>query len=138
MNSANIIVLFGGIGLIIFIIWFFFGEKEKAVATLSSSKVKNQEITVIVEPGYQPARISVKRNIPVTIIFDRRDKGECTEWVIFPKMKVLSQNGNIEDKEIKTHLPEGQKTKINFTPVEAGIYEFVCGMGMVHGKLEVI
>lgn len=137
MNIADILILLGGSGLIVFILWFFFGEKEEAVAALSSSKVKNQEITVVVEAGYQPAKISVTRNIPVTVIFDRRDKGECTERVIFPKIKIRNEKGEIIEKQISLHLPEDEKTSVTFTPVEAGLYEFMCGMGMVHGKLEV-
>lgn len=133
----NSIVFLLGSFLIIFILWFFFGKKEVAVVSSSSKTTGKEEVTIIVEAGYQPNKITVQKDIPLTITFDRRDKGECTERVIFPKMKIKDQEGNITEKEISLHLPEGEKTSLSFTPLEVGVYEFMCGMGMNHGKLEV-
>lgn len=97
-----------------------------------------QDITVVVESGYQPNKISAVSNIPLTITFDRKDTGECTDRVIFPKMKIKNEEkGKVEEKVIVVKLPENTKTSVTFIPMEQGVFEFTCGMGMVHGKLEV-
>jgi len=127
MNSADIIVLTGGIGLIIFILWFFFGSKGEAKGAKGSGSV--QKIDIVVDGAYLPERVVVKRNLPVVMTFDRRDHGDCTEWVVFKDVPTK------EGKEIKAHLSEGEKTEVGFTPIETGAYEFSCGMGMVRGKL---
>ncbi len=129
MQTIDYIVLLAGSGLIVFILWFFFGKKKETQKAVSSSGEQN--VSVIVEGAYEPSKISVKKDVPVTITFDRKDKGECTDWVIFNKLPTK------EDKEIKSRLPEGEKTKVHFTPTQAGEYDFSCAMGMVHGTLVV-
>lgn len=137
MNIADILVLLGGGSLVLFILWFFFGEKTTDSSAIAPTKNGKQEVTIIVEAGYQPNKVVATKDKPLTIIFDRRDRGECTERVIFPKIKIRNEKGEITEKQISLHLPEDEKTSVTFTPVEAGLYEFMCGMAMVHGKLEV-
>ena len=130
LSSLDTAVISGGLALIALIWYFFFGPKktgESATVTTSS-----QKITIIVDAAYDPASVTLKVNLPTEIIFDRRDKGECTEWVIFPGLPTK------EGKEVKRKLPEGQKTTLRFTPTKIGQYEFVCGMGMVHGQLNIV
>lgn len=137
MSFIDFLVLVFGSGLILFILWFFFGKKDSFVTSVPVKKNDKEEVTIVVEAGYQPNRILAQKNVPFTIIFDRRDKGECTEQVIFPKMRIRDAEGKTVEKEISLHLPEGEKTSITFTPLEKGVFEFMCGMGMNHGKLEV-
>lgn len=134
---VNIFVFLLGTILIIFILWFFFGKKDSFVSSVPVKKNDKEEVTIVVEAGYQPNRILAQKNVPLTIIFDRRDKEECTERVIFPKMRIRDAEGKTVEKEISLHLPEREKTSIIFTPLEKGVFEFMCGMGMNHGKLEV-
>jgi len=132
MTTANILVLVGGTGLIIFILWFFFGKKGRAqVAGVAGKK---QEITIVVEGAYSPSEVVVKKETPVEITFDRRESGDCSEWVIFASGKWQVADGKTE-KELKAHLAPHAKTKVEFTPMEAGEFPFSCGMGMLHGKL---
>lgn len=137
MTSDEFLVLIFGVGLIVFIIWFFFGGKEEAQAQIAKGeRGEKQAVTIIVEGAYSPNEIVVKKGIPVEITFDRRESGDCSEWVIFANGKWRIADGKIE-KEIKVKLAPFAKTKIEFTPVEAGEFPFVCGMGMLHGKLTV-
>lgn len=127
MTNLEISVILSGIGLIGLIIYYFFGPKsESETATIVNKK---QAIMVTVDAAYDPEEIRVKVNVPVEIVFDRKDKGDCTEWVSFGKLPTK------EGREIKARLPEGQKTSLRFTPIKVGVYRFECGMGMVHGKL---
>lgn len=126
MSPDKIFVLIFGIGLIIFLLWFFFGKK--GAGKMASVVDEKQKITIVVEGAYSPNEVVVKKGRPVEIIFDRRESGDCSEWVIFEKLKV-------EQREIKAHLAPFAKTKVEFTPKEAGEFPFSCGMGMLHGKL---
>lgn len=127
MTPIDIAVISSGLVTIILIAWYFFGPKGQA--TIAQETAGHQEVTIVVDGAYSPPQISLKAGIPTKIIFDRRDKGDCTEWVIFESVPTAEGN------EIKTRLPEGKKTTVSFTPSKSGTYGFVCGMGMVHGKL---
>jgi len=120
MTISEIFVLVLGTTLIGSVIMFFFGPKAKAkVAEISGV----QEVNVVVQGGYSPSQIEVKKGIPVKINFDRKEQGECSEWVVFEKLN------------IKKRLAAFSITSLEFTPTEAGEFPFVCGMGMLHGKL---
>lgn len=93
-------------------------------------------MTIVVEGAYSPSEILVKKGIPVEITFDRRESGDCSEWVVFGSGQWKMENGKIE-KELKAKLVPFAKTKMEFTPMETGEFPFVCGMGMLHGKLVV-
>lgn len=121
MDTAEILVLVGGIALIGFVLWFFFGAREVATAKSGDSGV--QEMEVVVKGGYTPDRIEVKRGQPVRLLFKREESNPCTEQVIFG------------DFGIARDLPQGQVVPIQFTPDKAGEFLFTCGMNMVRGKL---
>jgi Cu+-exporting ATPase len=122
MNFSEIIVLIFGSALIFVVLFYFFGPKKKAKVQEKSGQ---QEIDIVVQGGYSPSQIEVKKGIPVKINFDRRESGECSEWVIFEKLG------------IKKRLPVFSTTSLEFTPTEEGEFPFICGMGMLHGKLVV-
>ncbi|MDP3998716.1 MAG: cupredoxin domain-containing protein [bacterium] len=135
MTLQEILVLISGTVLIIFILWFFFGKKETEEARVSKGKGgEKQEAIIVVEGAYSPNETAVKKGIPVEITFDRRESGDCSEWVIFASGKWRMANGKVE-KEIKAKLAPFAETKVEFTPMETGEFPFVCGMGMLHGKL---
>ncbi len=122
MTTAQIIVTIGGLGLSVFIAWFFwFAPKAKTLATVGSSGV--QEVAVTVKGGYTPDVIVVKAGQPVRFHFTRQESATCSEMVLFP------------DFDKNAHLPEGEDVTVEFTPENAGEYEFQCQMGMLRGKL---
>ena len=121
LDTAEVAVLVASLVLIIAILWYFFGEREKIAAGLSDSGV--QQIKVTVKGGYSPDLIVVKKGVPVRIDFYRDETASCTEQVIFG------------DFGIARDLPAFQTTPIEFTPDKAGEFIFACGMNMVRGKL---
>jgi plastocyanin domain-containing protein len=123
MDTAEIVVLVGGLALAAFVLWFFFGPRIAEKAVQSASGV--QEIKIIVQGGYSPDRIEVKRNQPVRLLFQREEANPCTEQVIFG------------DFGISKMLPQGQTVPVEFTPDKSGEFTFHCGMNMVRGKLVV-
>ncbi len=128
MNSIEWLVLLGGVGLTIFIVYYFFGSKGEGEMANVSGKI--QEIEVVVDGGYEPDIINLKIGKLARIVFNRKDTGSCTEWVIFD-----SKMPTKEKKSVKVKLAEGKKTMVSFTPTTVGEYGFDCGMGMVKGRL---
>ncbi len=121
MDTNEIFVLVSAAGLIAFIIWYFFGEREAVAASVTDSGI--QEIRVTVKGGYSPDVIVVKQGVPVKLDFYRDETASCTEQVIFG------------DLGIARDLPAFRTTSIEFTPDKVGEFIFACGMNMVRGKL---
>jgi plastocyanin domain-containing protein len=61
MDATEIIVVACGGVAIAFVLWYFFGEREAAAASVGTSGV--QEIKVTVKGGYSPDVIVVKQEI---------------------------------------------------------------------------
>jgi len=123
MDTTEIIVILGGVGLIALVLWYFFGERESVAAEVNAGGV--QEIGVTVKGGYSPDVIAVKRGIPVRLNFYRDETSSCSEQVI------------LSDFSIARDLPAFKTTAVEFTPDKSGEFPFTCGMNMLHGKLVV-
>jgi plastocyanin domain-containing protein len=123
MDTAQIAVTAGGIAVIGFILWFFFGPKATTTARDDATGV--QKVEVVVRGGYTPDRIKVRQGHPVRMTFLRMESNPCTEQVI------------LGDFGISRTLPEGERVPVEFTPDKAGEFTFHCGMNMVRGKLVV-
>ncbi len=121
MDTTEILVLAAGLGAIAFVLWYFFGERERVAARTGGSGV--QEIKVTVKGGYSPDVIVVEQGRPVRLDFYRDETASCSEQVIFG------------DFGIARDLPAFKTTPIEFTPDDAGEFTFTCGMNMLRGKL---
>ena len=122
MSTMEWIVIIGGIAAILWINWYFFlARRVGSNAAIDLQGV--QEVTIVVEGGYHPAVVSVKRGTPVRLVFDRRERSGCSEEVVFP------------DFGIRKFLPALGKTKIELTPSQTGHFTFTCGMSMLRGQL---
>ena len=103
--------------------WYFFGPKKSRRAEVDGGV---QVVTVSVKGGYSPDVIEVVRGVPVRIVFDRQESGDCSSRVVFPDFK------------INQALPAYATTTVDFTPADLGEYGFACGMNMLHGKVRVV
>jgi Cu+-exporting ATPase len=120
MSVAEIAVILGGVGAIAFLAWFFFGPKQARTAQVKGNV---QEIEIIVKGGYSPDVIRVQKGIPLRLIFDRKEAGDCSSRIVFP------------DFHVSKTLPAFARTTLEFTPDKAGEFGFACGMNMLHGTL---
>ena len=120
MNIADVVVVGAGLVLSGFLAWFFFGPKKARQAELIGQV---QEVNVTVRGGYSPDVIRVRQSVPLRIVFDRQESGECTSRVVFP------------DFALNRSLPAMARTAVEFTPDRSGRFGFACGMNMVHGTL---
>ncbi|MGW0137487.1 heavy metal translocating P-type ATPase [Streptomyces calvus] len=107
-------VLIGGLG------WFFFGPRKARTAQLEGGV---QRVEVTVRGGYSPNVIKVRQGMPVELVFDRQESGECTNRVVFPDLRVSAG------------LPAHARTTVRVSPEQAGSFGFACGMNMIHGTL---
>jgi len=122
MSWDRILVNLIGLGLIGFIVWFFWLVKKKGVkAALMSGGY--QEQMVLVKGGYTPDVIVVEAGKPVRLNFVRQESASCSEMVLLP------------DFNKSAKLPEGETVAVEFLPKQPGEYEFACQMGMLRGKL---
>ncbi len=58
MDTTEILVVIGGVGLIAFVLWYFFGEREAAAATLGEGGTQEIKVTV---NGKHGRKISLRR-----------------------------------------------------------------------------
>ena len=120
MNIGDVFVVLAGLALSGFLAWFFFGPRKARQAELVGQV---QEVKVTVRGGYSPDVIRVRQSVPLRIVFDRQESGECTSRVVFP------------DFALNRSLPALARTTVEFTPDRSGRFGFACGMNMVHGTL---
>ena len=73
--------------------------------------------------GYSPDVIRVRQGVPVELVFDRQESGDCTSRVVFA------------DLALSAALPAFERTTVRLTPAQAGSFGFACGMNMIHGTL---
>lgn len=122
MTWDRIVVDVVGLGLIAFLVWFFWLVKTQGVrAAVASSGY--QEQMVLVKGGYTPDVIVVEAGKPVRLNFVRQESAACSEMVLLPAFAKSAR------------LPEGQTVPIEFLPKERGEFEFACQMGMFRGKV---
>ena len=121
MDTTEILVMIGGIALILFVLWYFFGEREQVAAETNESGT--QEVKVTVKGGYSPDVIVVKKGMPVRLNFYRDETSSCSEQVVFGYFGIAS------------YMPAFKTTPIEFTPDKTGEFTFACGMNMLRGKL---
>ena len=76
--------------------------------------------------GYQPREVTLEAGVPARLVFTRTVDSECSSQVQIPAFHVPL-----------TDLPMHEPVAIEFTPDEAGTFEFVCGMDMMSGTLVV-
>ncbi|MFP5379256.1 MAG: cupredoxin domain-containing protein [Vicinamibacteria bacterium] len=124
MTSTDFGVLALAAGLIGLVNWYFLGQRT-APAVRAAEAGGAQALTVTVAGGYSPAVVEVERGRPVRLTFDRREDNPCSEEV------VLGAWG------LRRFLPAHQATTVEFTPAEAGRFEYTCGMGMLRGTIVV-
>ena len=103
--------------------WYFFGPKKSRRAELEGGR---QVVTVTVKGGYSPDLVEVVQGVPVRLVFDRQESGDCSSRVVLP------------DFRINEALPAYASTTVDFTPQQTGEFGFACGMNMLHGTVRVV
>ena len=80
-------------------------------------------VRIRVRGGYQPDTIYARVGEPLRLTFRREETALCSERVIFPDLGKSAM------------LPAYQDVTIELTAEHAGVHEFTCQLGMLHGRL---
>jgi hypothetical protein len=103
-------------------------ERERVgaggAAPVATSGVQTARV-IVSEKGYEPARVTLRAAVPARITFVRTTDATCGMAVTIPSLS------------LRRALPLNQPVEIEFTPQKAGDVEFVCGTGMLKGRIVV-
>ncbi len=117
-------VLVVGLGLVAFIVWFFWLRRSTGVRAAEVSG-GYQEAMILVKGGYAPDTILVRHGRPVRLNFRREETALCSDKVIFA------------DFNKSAELPTGETVAVELLPKEPGEFQFACPMGMFRDRLVV-
>lgn len=108
-------------------ITYFFSDERFSATTNSVITNGVQEVTItILNDGYSPNYIKVKKNIPVKLTLISKDTYTCALSFVFKEFG------------IKTFLEATDTQTFQFTPTKSGKFNFTCSMGMYTGTMEVL
>ena len=117
-----VLVDLAGLSLIGLIVWYFWLAKPQGMAAgLTGDGV--QEAFIVVKGGYSPDTVRVAVGWPVRLVFNRQESDPCSERVVLDAFGLSAE------------LPQDRNVALEFTPREAGSYEFACQMGMLRGRV---
>jgi Cu+-exporting ATPase len=119
---AELLVTAAGIAAIAAAARYFFARRAVADAAVADGM---QEVVVVVRGGYAPASVRGVAGMPLRIVFDRQEDGDCSSRVVFP------------DLGINRWLAPHARTTVEIPSDRAGTFEFACAMNMLHGTLTI-
>ena len=118
-----LIAIIVALAVTVAVLWFFFAPRKAFRARVDNGV---QEAVIEVKGGYSPAVIEAEAGLPLRLIFDRKEDGECSSHVVF------------SDFGVDLALPPFRTTTLTIHPDRPGEYGFACGMNMLHGTLRVL
>lgn len=87
---------------------------------------KGAEIPVsVTEDGFEPSRIEVKHDQPVTLLVTRKTDQTCATEIVVPS------------RGITQSLPLNETVRVALGPLKTGEVAFACGMDMEKGTIAV-
>ena len=85
-----------------------------------------QIVRIRVDRGYRPAQSVAQANVPLRLVFQRRDADHCTERVIF------------SSPHIERRLVANGTTAVDLPAQPPGVVRFTCGMGRYRGEVALV
>src|SRR5436853_387778 len=116
MTLDKLLVTIIDVWAIGFVYWFFLMKKDKQIQVVDS-------VDIIVDGGYSPSTIVVKKGQTIKLHFLRKDPSSCLEEVVLGEFKT------------RKFLPLNKKVTVEIKPQKEGTFPFACGMNMYHGKI---
>ena len=88
--------------------------------------VEPQVVDIWVDRGYQPAQSVASANVPLRLVFHRRDADHCTERVVF------------SSPHFERRLAANGTTVVDLPGQAPGMVRFTCGMGRYRGEISFV
>lgn len=89
-----------------------------------SGSVRGGKVAIAVtDRGFQPATVTLPRNLAVTLVVTRETDQTCAKEIVFA------------DEGIHRELPLNQPVEIALASHAKGEMRYTCGMGMVTGTI---
>lgn len=86
-----------------------------------------QQISIHASPqGYSPSSFSVKKGVPVKILFSADQYAGCGRQLI------------MQDFGVRVVAGAGETVPIEFTPTKEGVFPYRCSMNMFRGQMTVV
>jgi Cu+-exporting ATPase len=82
---AEMLVTAGALALIAVAARFFFVGHAPTDVALTDGV---QESVIVVRGGYQPATVRADAGLPLRLVFDRQEEGDCSSRVVFPPLGI--------------------------------------------------
>lgn len=108
-----LIAIIVALAVTVVVLWFFFAPRKAFRARVDNGV---QEAVIEVKGGYSPAVIEAEAGLPLRLIFDRKEDGECSSHVVF------------SDFGVDLALPPFRTTTLTIHPDRPREYGFACGM----------
>jgi plastocyanin len=103
-------------------------EKQAVAATMGTDGVQKADLVLDdTNSSYKPVAIKVKKGVPVRLNLSELGGSKDCRSVV--RLAALGVQGFVEP---------GQVTSMDFTPSQAGVYEFNCPMRMVNPSYLVV
>ena len=80
---AQALTLVVAVALIGFISWWFFGKHEQKEVSATMKDKNLQKVKVVVDGGYTPNTVVLKKGVPADIVFESKETKSCFENVVF-------------------------------------------------------
>ena len=109
MGGADIVVIAAAVLILAGLGWFFFGPRARRVRGAGRRGAAGRGHGA---GRLQPEVIRVRQGVPVELIFDRQESGDCTSRVVFP------------DFQVSAALPAYQRTTVRLDPGRGGAVRF--------------
>lgn len=122
-DMQALMAIIAALAVTVGVLWFFFAPRKAYRARIGNGA---QEAVIEVKGGYSPAIVEAEAGLPLTLVFDRKEDGECSSHVVFP------------DFGVDLALPAFRSTTLTLHPDRPGDYPFACGMNMLHGMLRIV
>jgi len=83
----------------------------------------SQSVGIVVVGSYGRDVVQVEPGAPARLVFDRQDDSACSERMLIP------------DLGIDVGLTPFGRTILELPAMEGGIFDLLCPMGMLHGRI---
>ncbi len=102
------------------------GGRSLAAGAGERTSVQPQVVDIWVDRGYQPAQSVAAADVPLRLVFHRRDADHCTERVVF------------SSPHIERRLAANGTTVVDLPAQPPGVVRFTCGMGRYRGEIALV